>query len=72
MLKNIDNHVMLQISQKMPLQRDNLFENIYNLYKGIASKDITQWLGSENIKDNKIFKSLAKQILKENEKNNKQ
>ena len=47
----------------------------FGMYKGKLIKEVPidylKW-GSENIKDNKIFKSLAKQILKENEKNNKQ
>ena len=49
--KNVDNKTMMLITQKLPLQRDNLFENIYNLYKGVVNKDITQWLGRETIQE---------------------
>ena len=51
LVKNIDNHVMMQVSSKLPLQKDNLFENIYNLYKGIVNKDIVQWLGRETLQE---------------------
>lgn len=51
LVKNIDNHAMMQVVSKLPLQKDNLLENMYNLYKGIVNKDITQWLGSETIQE---------------------
>lgn len=47
----------------------------FGMYKGKLIKEVPidylKW-GSQNIKDNKIFKSIAKQILKEYEKDNKQ
>lgn len=46
----------------------------FGMYKGKLIKEIPveylKW-GSENIKDNKVFKRIAKQILKEDEKNKK-
>lgn len=39
------------ITSGLPLQNNNLVENMYKLYKGIITKDITQWLGDENIKE---------------------
>lgn len=46
----------------------------FGMYKGKLIREVPidylKW-GSENIKDNKVFKSLAKQILKEHEKDNK-
>ena len=51
LVKNIDNKTIMLIAQKLPFQKDNLLENIYNLYKGIINKDISQWLGSETIQN---------------------
>ncbi len=49
--KNIDRQSLTIITSKLPFQKDNLLENIYNLYKGIVNKDITQWLGREAIQE---------------------
>lgn len=51
MAKNIDRQSLTIITSKLPFQKDNLLENIYNLYKGIVNKDITQWLGREAIQE---------------------
>lgn len=48
-IQNIDTNLLNLISSKLPFQNENLFENIYNFYKGIIRQDITQWLGGENI-----------------------
>lgn len=50
-MQNADARIINLLTSKLPFQSNNLFENIYNLYKGIISQDITQWLGSENIKE---------------------
>ncbi|MBR2921722.1 MAG: hypothetical protein IKC10_00215 [Alphaproteobacteria bacterium] len=51
LVKNIDNTTLMLIARKLPFQKDNLLENIYNLYKGIINKDVTQWLGRDIIQD---------------------
>ena len=37
------------IMNKLPFQSDNLFENMFSLYKGVVNNDISRWLGGENI-----------------------
>ena len=50
-LQNVDTKIIDMLITKLPLQKDNLLENIYNLYKGVVAKDITQWIGAENVKE---------------------
>ena len=50
-IQNADVKIIEMLMSKLPFQNDNLLENIYNLYKGVISKDIAQWLGHENVKE---------------------
>lgn len=51
LFQNTDTKTMNLLLPKLPFQSDNLFENIYNLYKGSLNNDITRWLGTEVVKE---------------------
>ena len=48
-MQNSDAKIINMLTAKLPFQNNNMFENIYSLYKGIISNDISQWLGADNI-----------------------
>lgn len=49
LMQSSDINLVNMIMNKLPFQSDNLFENMFSLYKGVVNNDISRWLGGENI-----------------------
>ena len=64
-LEKLPQEITSYILNKLPIAQNNFFQNIYNLYQGAKSKDISKWLGTQTIKKITEEISQAPKVLQE-------
>lgn len=53
------------VAKALPLQGENLLENVYRFYQGAANKDIKQWLGQKALAEISSETPADRAVLKE-------